>query len=113
MILRFVLRVFCLPMLVVLSVLCVMFDMALRLFCWAASLLYWFLFICMLIAVCNNLWINIGILSAMFVGLVCGCDAYCYIDARDARGGEEGGYGVGEGAEWVEKMKTKQTILCV
>lgn len=69
-VLKLVLRLLFLPVLVVLSAMCVIVDMAERLFCWVAAPFYWFLFICMVLAVFNSQWLNLGILTAMFVGLV-------------------------------------------
>ena len=63
---KMILKIFALPVYLILCLLSGLLDIGLRVYCYGAGIVYWFLFICLLLAVICKQWLNVGI----FVGII-------------------------------------------
>lgn len=63
---KIILKIFAMPVYLILCLLSGLIDIGLRVYCYGAGIVYWFLFICLLLAVICKQWLNVGI----FVGII-------------------------------------------
>ena len=58
-------RVTLLPLIIVLRIMGVAVDLIIKIECWAASIIFLFFGLCILLAVINQLWLHAGIFGVM------------------------------------------------
>ena len=66
--LRMILKLLVLPVYLVLCFLCGVMDVVLRLYSFGAGIFYLFLFVCLILALISNQWVNLAILSGFLLG---------------------------------------------
>lgn len=63
---KIILKILAMPVYLILCLLSGLIDVGLRVYCYGAGIVYWFLFVCLLLAVICKQWLNVGI----FVGII-------------------------------------------